>query len=227
MDENTEVKGFSFYRSYYEAAKELPTKEEQAEFLMAVCSYVFEGKEPEIKGVASAMFKLARPNLETSVNRAKAGSAKSNENQNEIKQESNENQNGIKTESNEEQNANKHETINDYMINDYMINDNEKEKINKKEKEPRHKYGQYQNVLLSDSEMMKLQAEFPDDWQGRIENVSEYCASHGRTYKNYLATIRNWAKKDSAKIIPIRKNDAQAGYARAAQLLGIVGEDTT
>jgi len=44
--------------------------------------------------------------------------------------------------------------------------------------------------------MEKLKAEFPNDWELRIERVSEYCASQGKTYQNYLATIRNWAKRD-------------------------------
>ena len=60
-----------------------------------------------------------------------------------------------------------------------------------------HKYGEYKNVLLSDEQMGKLRAEFPNDYQERIERLSEYCASTGKTYKNYLATIRNWAKKDN------------------------------
>lgn len=66
-------------------------------------------------------------------------------------------------------------------------------------KDSRHKYGQYSNVLLSDDEMEKLKAEFPNDYQQRIERVSEYCASTGRVYKNYLATIRSWARKDKPK----------------------------
>lgn len=61
----------------------------------------------------------------------------------------------------------------------------------------RHKYGEYKNVLLSDEQMEKLKAEFPNDYQERIERLSEYCASTGKSYKNYLATIRNWAKKDN------------------------------
>jgi len=62
----------------------------------------------------------------------------------------------------------------------------------------RHKYGEYQNVLLSDEDMEKLKAEFPD-WKERIERVSSYCASTGKSYKNYLATIRNWARKEKPK----------------------------
>ena len=67
-----------------------------------------------------------------------------------------------------------------------------------KAKPTRHKYGEYKNVLLSDQELEKLKSEFPSDWQKRIENVSEYCATSGRTYKNYLAVIRKWAKKDNS-----------------------------
>ena len=63
----------------------------------------------------------------------------------------------------------------------------------------KHKYGEYSNVLLSDEEMEKLKQEFPNDYLNRIERVSEYCASTGKSYKNYLATIRNWAKKDKPK----------------------------
>lgn len=65
----------------------------------------------------------------------------------------------------------------------------------------RHKYGEYNNVLLSDEDMAKLQNEFPD-WQERIERLSSYIASKGVSYKNHLATIRNWARKDKADAKP-------------------------
>ncbi len=63
----------------------------------------------------------------------------------------------------------------------------------------RHKYGTYKNVLLTDDDINKLKSEFPDDWQNRIERLSEYIASSGKTYKNHLATIRAWAKKDKER----------------------------
>ena len=216
---DTERKAFSFYRSYYEASKDLPTKEDQADFLMAICSYIFDGVEPEITGVASAMFKLAKPNLDTSVKRANAGQIGGSNNKKQNKTKANEKQNESKSEANEKQNESQAEAINDYMINDYMIND--KEKINKKEKPQKHKYGQYQNVLLSDDELEKLKTEFPVDWEERIERVSEYCASKGATYKNYLATIRNWARKDKPRIVPVQKNDVQSGLAQALEILGV------
>lgn len=113
-------------------------------------------------------------------------------------------------------------TDNDIDVDiDNDIDSDLKEKINKKEKPQKHKYGQYQNVLLADDEIEKLKVEFPDDWEERIENVSTYCRSHGKTYKDYLATIRAWARKDNRpKIVPIKKNDVQSGLAQALQLLG-------
>ena len=62
-------------------------------------------------------------------------------------------------------------------------------------KQVRHKYGEYSNVLLTDEDLAKLKAEFPD-WETRIERLSSYIASTGKSYKNHLATIRNWARND-------------------------------
>lgn len=67
--------------------------------------------------------------------------------------------------------------------------------IESPKKETRHKYGTYNNVLLSDTDLEKLKTEFPD-YKERIERLSEYIASSGKSYKNHLATIRVWAKKD-------------------------------
>lgn len=64
------------------------------------------------------------------------------------------------------------------------------------DKPTRHKYGSYNNVLLTDEDMDKLKDEFPHDWEKRIDRLSEYIASTGKSYKNHLATIRSWARKD-------------------------------
>lgn len=63
-------------------------------------------------------------------------------------------------------------------------------------KSTRHKYGQYQNVLLTDEDYEKLKLEFPHDYSDRIERLSAYMASTGKKYKNHLATIRNWSRND-------------------------------
>lgn len=70
-----------------------------------------------------------------------------------------------------------------------------KDRIGKENKPAKHKYGEYQNVLLTDEELAKLKSEYPD-YSERIENLSNYLASTGKTYKSHYATIRNWARKE-------------------------------
>lgn len=60
-------------------------------------------------------------------------------------------------------------------------------------------YGRYRNVKLTDTDLSKLKAEFPDDWQERIDRLSTYMDSSGKSYKNHLATIRNWARRDAKR----------------------------
>ena len=83
----------------------------------------------------------------------------------------------------------------------------DKEKKNKRKEadassRPRpekHKHGEYSNVLLTDVELEKLQAKFPNDWQQRIEKLSAYMKSTGKVYKDHLATIRNWARMEAER----------------------------
>lgn len=98
------------------------------------------------------------------------------------------------------------ESIDEYiMLESENENSSEldNESVTKKEKpikKPiRHKHGEYNNVLLSDEDYEKLKSEFPSDYEERIERLSSYMASTGKSYKNHLATIRNWARKDRSK----------------------------
>lgn len=88
----------------------------------------------------------------------------------------------------------------------------------------RHKYGEYKNVLLSDVDMEKLKSEFPDDYNNRIERLSEYIASTGKVYKNHLATIRCWARKekDKPQIAVKGKNTNSDNITDFEQQFGIV-----
>lgn len=79
----------------------------------------------------------------------------------------------------------------------------EKDNISASAKSPKpikHKYGEYNNVLLTDDELEKLKKEYID-YEERIERLSSYVASTGKKYKSHYATIRNWAKKDDEKTV--------------------------
>ena len=101
---------------------------------------------------------------------------------------------------NEIQNENENENENEVSYHDTLTNRaTNREEPKKEEKEVRHKYGEYKNVLLSDNDMEKLKAEFPQDYKEPIERLSGYIAQSGKTYKSHLATIRNLARKDKEK----------------------------
>lgn len=68
------------------------------------------------------------------------------------------------------------------------------------ERMKKKKYGTYKNVLLSEDELETLKAEFPDNWEAWIEEVSEGVAKSGKTYKNFLAVIRNWSRREAEKL---------------------------
>lgn len=82
-------------------------------------------------------------------------------------------------------------------------------KKNISKKPARHKYGDYNNVLLSDDDLAKLKTEFPADWEKRVQRLSEYMASSGKSYKNHLATIRNWARRDKPAQAAVKPVDGQ------------------
>lgn len=82
----------------------------------------------------------------------------------------------------------------------------------KPKKIPKHKYGEYQNVLLTDDEFAKLKEEYPD-YKERIERLSSYVASTGKSYKSHYATIKNWARKDQEQGKPFRRKEIVPKWA--------------
>lgn len=89
--------------------------------------------------------------------------------------------------------------INNTNINSIYNNNSIKREAAKPQTPVRHRYGEYNNVLLSDEELEKIKTELPTNWEQYIQDLSNYMASTGKSYKSHLATIRNWARKDQAK----------------------------
>ena len=88
---------FIFYRSFYEAFKELPI-DVQGEVFTAICEYSLNGITTEnLKPIARGMFTLIKPQLDANIQRykngAKGGRPKYEKNQTVTKTEPNENKN--------------------------------------------------------------------------------------------------------------------------------------
>lgn len=81
----------------------------------------------------------------------------------------------------------------------------ERNELKRKEPELREKkdaYGAFSNVYLSADEMELLKREFPYDYGERIEALSDYIAAKGKRYKNHLAVIRSWDRRERRRYYP-------------------------
>ena len=65
--------------------------------------------------------------------------------------------------------------------------------INNKENIYKRKYGEFENVLLSDTEYEKLKQQ---NLLNYIDTLSLYLKSKGKKYKNHYATILSWNRKE-------------------------------
>ena len=97
------------------------------------------------------------------------------------------NEGGKKTKQGYLENDEDNNTINNPINNAYN---------NKQTKKTRHKYGDNQNVLMTKEEHDKLSEKFPNDLEKRINNLSYYMASTGKSYKSHYMTIIAWARRD-------------------------------
>ena len=86
----------------------------------------------------------------------------------------------------------------DTLSTQIRLGKNRLDKDNKESKPMRHKYGEYNHVLLTGEQRTKLINDFGIDKTNKyIKKVDEYCQEHGKTYNDYNLTIRKWLKKDN------------------------------
>ena len=181
-------KQFTFYESFFKAVSRIRNSEDRASAYDAICAYALYGEEPNmdtLPDTAAIAFDLIKPNLDSSRKKAENGKKGGEKKQVASKPEAKRKQVASEKE-NEYENEYEYKKENECYIATPP----------KKTKSVRHQYGEYKKVLLTDEELDKLKAEFPD-WQSRIERLDSYIAQSGKSYKNHLATIRNWARKDS------------------------------
>lgn len=86
---------FTFYRSYYEALKALP-KRDQTSVLMSVIGYALDEETPSLSGVPLSVFTLIKPTLDSGRNKARSRMKKGGTSEEQIG--TNEKQNGTNME---------------------------------------------------------------------------------------------------------------------------------
>ncbi len=179
---------FTFYRSYYDALKNLPEKE-RAKVLFAILEYALDEQEQNnLEGVCAACFLLIRPTLDSG--RIKAANRKN------------------KTKTNEEQNENKAETKSEQ---------NRKEKEKEREVEV-EKEREVEVERENDSSPPKAPVAARRFTPPTVEDVAAYCRERGSNVdaqrfvdfyaskgwkvgnagmKDWHAAVRNWESRDN------------------------------
>lgn len=74
---------------------------------------------------------------------------------------------------------------------------NKKPETRNKKEIIKEKFGEFENVLLSDDELQKLKSKLGEETESYIERLSSYIASSGKRYKSHYATILSWTQKDA------------------------------
>ena len=72
MKENEKRDSFIFYRSFYEAAKELNAKD-KAKLFDAICELSLNFEHIELEGVAKGFFTLIKPQIEANIKKYENG----------------------------------------------------------------------------------------------------------------------------------------------------------
>lgn len=105
-----------------------------------------------------------------------------------------------------------HQPIHQPTINQPSTNHHKQEskegKEGKKEKIKKNAFGEFANVMLSETEMQKLSNRFNGSLEKRIERLSIYLEKTGKRYKSHYATILSWAEKDERDGVVPHQEDA-------------------
>nr|DAY59747.1 MAG TPA: helix-turn-helix domain protein [Caudoviricetes sp.] len=99
-----------------------------------------------------------------------------------------------------------------------------KRKETKLKKESKKKaYGEYQHVLFSDEEYEKLKAYFPNDYEKRIQSLDEYIQKSGKKYKDFLLTLKTWARRDG--YVPPNEKEKNKDKFKSVDLSCLTNEE--
>ena len=170
---------FTFYRSYYEAIKQLK-KADQAAVLMAICAYALDEEMPGLTGTPAAIFALIKPTLDTSRRKAASGKAGGESKQT-----------ASKTEANRKQTA----------------REKEKEKEKEGEIEIEKEYectpqspSRFTPPTLDEVKLYCMERGNNVDAQRFVDFYASKGWMVGKTkMKDWKAAVRTWEKEDKAK----------------------------
>ena len=189
---------FIFYRSFYEAIKDLP-RDIQGEIYTAIMEYSLYGKETDnLKPVARSIFTLIKPQIDVNNKRFDNGCKGGRP----LKKETKEKPINNQQETKEKPNKN-------YNVNDNNNDNKESTNVDKKERPPKSDYERFNewlkehtpNVLklqrqITEEEFLKLKKKYSYDQIVDILQSMENYKDAPKKYTSVYLTFLKWAKKE-------------------------------
>ena len=202
-------KSFVIYENWAEVIKRLPT-EEAGELIKAICDYktgteykienpymsaYFEGQIKPQLGVDDEKYqkkceRIAELNRKRKEQYRHEIETKSSRNRYEVVSDND--NDTVNDTDNDTDNVNVNDTDND-TVSPSEININKKSIPRKKSADPRHPFGEYNHVRLSDKEYQKLLSEYgTEKAEAAIKYLDEYIEYKGYKCKNYYLAMKKW-----------------------------------
>lgn len=189
---------FVFYRSFYDAIKDLP-RDVQGEIYTAIMEYSLYGKETDnLKPVARSIFTLIKPQIDVNNKRFDNGCKGGRP----LKKETKEKPSNNQKETKEKPNKN-------YNVNDNNNDNKESTNVDKKERPPKSDYERFNewlkehtpNVLklqrqITEEEFLKLKKKYSYDQIVDILQSMENYKDAPKKYTSVYLTFLKWAKKE-------------------------------
>lgn len=170
------IKGFTFYKSYYESLKNLKEKDKK-DIINAMLEYVFDDKKPNFNGIKFTIWTLIEPNLNTSKNRSNPNSGAPEGNKNACK---------------EKQSKNNQKTTDD-------LKDKDKEKDKDKDKDKECVRETHAPISLSDlisyGETIDVDEEYCEKFYNTYESTG-WINKNGQKITNAKSLLKKWVNED-------------------------------
>lgn len=81
----------------------------------------------------------------------------------------------------------------------------------------KRKYGEFENVRLTDSQYERLIKKFPTNYERYIDDLSYYIASKGDKYKSHYAAILSWHRGDKTEMSSFDTDDFFAAAIKRSE----------
>ena len=187
---------FIFYRSFYEAIREVPA-EAQLQIYKAISIYALEQEEIELSGIAKAIFSLVKPQLDANYKKYENG--KQTKSKSKAKNKQNESKTG--TNVNDNENVNVNVNVNDNAVGESCV-DGLQDVID----------FYSNNIGLMTPYGLKILESYLDEGipaELIIYAMQKAVESNKRTFQYVKGILNSWSKKDIKTLIQAKEEEQE------------------